>query len=154
MSRHTGGTPKYVCVTNVPLNLIINSHKCSALGPEVLATSVHLVCNCLVSRCTLRALSFKGCCTETCPLDLANLGHSIPIVSSTVGSDGTSNKTDLGVVSEKDSHDSLLEEECNTLKARYLSDTVSEVSDKDCEPSKVGGAPIDDTTDGHTDSKT
>lgn len=89
VSHPTGGTTKYGKVSNGPINFLINLHKCSALGPEVLATSVHLVCNCLVLTCTFHALSLKVCCTEVCPLDLVVNFHSVPVVSSTVGSDGT-----------------------------------------------------------------
>lgn len=85
----TGGTTKYVCVPNVTINLLINLHKCPAFYPEVLTTSVHLVCNCLVLTCTFHALNFKGKCTEVCPLDLTTNLHPGPVVPPTVGTDGT-----------------------------------------------------------------
>lgn len=39
--RHTGGTSYYVLLSSVPINLMVNSHYCSAFGPEVLANSAH-----------------------------------------------------------------------------------------------------------------
>lgn len=69
VSHPTGGATKYVCVPNVTINLLINSHKCSALYHEVFTKSVHLVLNCLVLTCTLYASSLKVACAEVCPFD-------------------------------------------------------------------------------------
>lgn len=114
--RHTGGSSKYVLLSSVPINLIANLHYWSAFGPEVLANSAHLVCNCLVRTCTLAiGMLLKVKCTEPWAFDfLLNL-HSVPLVTSTVGSDGTCNKTELFVLADKDSHESLLDESVETV---------------------------------------
>lgn len=79
--RHTGGSTKYLLLASVPINLLSNLHYCSALGPEVLANSAHLVCNCLVVTCTLSVgILLVVKCTEPCVLDLLRNLPSVPLV--------------------------------------------------------------------------
>lgn len=59
--------------------------------------------------------NFKVKCTEPCALDFLSNLHSVPLVTSTVGTDGTKNKTELFELADKDSHEPLLDEVVNTL---------------------------------------
>lgn len=146
---YIGGIFKYVKVINVFINVGINSYKCLVLGFEVLVMLVYLVCNCLVLCCILWVFNLKVCCIEMCFFDLIQFGYLIFIVLMMVGLDGIWNQIDLGVLSDKDLYDLLLEEEKLILQVCFLLDQVLEVLDKDCEFFKVGGVMSDDFIDGY-----